>query len=80
MRPSPRARCGAPAAAFRPIALALTGRDAPFAGATADEVEVTDGRLALAGKNLNISDAELFARNGLPCLVADGDYDPLEEH
>jgi hypothetical protein len=32
------------------------------------------------GQNLNISDAELFARNGLSSLVADGDYDPLEGH
>jgi xanthine dehydrogenase YagR molybdenum-binding subunit len=61
------------------IALALTGRDAPFAGAAAENVQVSDGRLALAGKNLNITYAELLARNGLATLVADGDYDPVEE-
>jgi len=61
------------------IELALTGWDAPFAGAVADDVAVTDGRLTLARKNLNITYAELLVRNGLSSLVADGDYDPLEE-
>ncbi len=63
----------------RAIELALIGRDAPFAGAVADNVLIADGRLALTGKNLNISYAELLARNGLSTLVADGDYDPIEE-
>ncbi len=40
---------------------------------------VTDGRLALARQNVNITYGELLARNGLPTLVADGDYDPVEE-
>lgn len=61
------------------VELALTGRDAPFSGAAADDVLLTDGRLALAGKNLNITYAELLARNGLSTLVADGDYDPVPE-
>jgi xanthine dehydrogenase YagR molybdenum-binding subunit len=69
----------AKAARDKAIALALTGRDAPFANAVAGEVRVTDGRLALAGTNLNITYAELLARNGLATLVADGDYDPVEE-
>jgi xanthine dehydrogenase YagR molybdenum-binding subunit len=69
----------AKAARDKAIELALTGRDAPFAGAVADDVLVTDGRLALARKNLNISYAELLARNGLSTLAADGDYDPVEE-
>ena len=38
-----------------------------------------DGRLSLAGTNLNITYAELLARNGLSNLVGDGDYDPVEE-
>ncbi len=67
------------AARNKAIELALTGRDAPFAGAGADDVRVTDGRLALAGKNLNISYAELLARNGLSTLVADAEYDPVPE-
>jgi hypothetical protein len=57
----------------------LTGRDAPFAGAVAEDVLVTDGRLALVGKNINITYAELLARNGLATLAADADYDPIEE-
>jgi CO/xanthine dehydrogenase Mo-binding subunit len=35
--------------------------------------------LQTGNKNLNISYAELLARNGLPSLVADADYDPVEE-
>lgn len=62
------------------VELALTGRDAPFSGATAQDVVVTDGTLALARKNLNITYAELLARNGLATLAADADYDPVPEH
>ena len=69
----------AQAAREKAIALALTGRDAPFAGAAPDDVIVADGRLALARTNLNITYAELLARNGLSSLVGDGDYDPVEE-
>jgi xanthine dehydrogenase YagR molybdenum-binding subunit len=69
----------AKAARNKAIALAVAGRDAPFAGTTSEDVLVGDGRLALAGTNLNITYAELLARNGLSTLVADGDYDPLEK-
>jgi xanthine dehydrogenase YagR molybdenum-binding subunit len=69
----------AKAARDRAIELALAGRDAPFAGAGREDVLVDDGMLALAGTNLNITYAELLARNGLATLVADGDYDPVEE-
>ena len=61
------------------IGLALTGRDAPFAGAAADQILAIDGRLAVAGKNLDISYAELLARNGFSMLVGDADYDPVPE-
>jgi xanthine dehydrogenase YagR molybdenum-binding subunit len=61
------------------IALALTGRDAPFAGAAPGDVIVADGRLSLAGTNRNITYAELRARNGLASLAGDGDYNPVEE-
>jgi xanthine dehydrogenase YagR molybdenum-binding subunit len=63
----------------RAIALALRGKDAPFSGAEAEDVVVADGTLALAGKNLNVAYAELLARNELPSLTGDGDYDPVEE-
>ena len=61
------------------IELALTGGNAPFAGAAAEDVLVADGRLVLARKNLDITYAELLARNGLATLVGDGNYNPVEE-
>lgn len=61
------------------VDLAVTGQDAPFAGANVSEITVADGRLVLAGRNANISYAELLARNGLDQLIGDGDYDPIEE-
>ena len=69
----------AKAARDKAILLALTGPDAPFAGAAVEDVVVTDGRLVLARKNLHITYAELLARHGLSTLVADGDYDPIAE-
>jgi xanthine dehydrogenase YagR molybdenum-binding subunit len=61
------------------IELALTGRDAPFVGAAPEDVIIADGRLALAKTNLNITYAELLARNGLSSVVGGGDYAPVEE-
>ncbi|HJW46851.1 MAG TPA: xanthine dehydrogenase family protein molybdopterin-binding subunit, partial [Lysobacter sp.] len=69
----------AQAAREKAVELALTGRDAPFAGAAPGNVIVADGTLSLARNNLNITYAELLARNGLSTLVADADYDPVEE-
>jgi xanthine dehydrogenase YagR molybdenum-binding subunit len=69
----------AQAARAQAIELARTGRDAPFGGAAPEDVSVADGRLSLARKNLNITYAELLARNGLSSLVGDGDYHPVEE-
>jgi xanthine dehydrogenase YagR molybdenum-binding subunit len=67
------------AAREKAVELALTGRDAPFAGARREDVVVADGRLALTKTNLNITYAELLARNRLSSLVGDGHYDPVEE-
>ena len=69
----------AKAARRKAIELALTGRDAPFAGAASGDVIVADGKLSLARTNLSITYAELLARNGLSNLVGDGDYNPVEE-
>src|SRR4029077_3142504 len=69
----------AKAARDKAILLALTGPEAPFAGAAVEDVVVTDGRLVLARKNLHIPYADLLARHGLSTLVADGDYDPIAE-
>jgi xanthine dehydrogenase YagR molybdenum-binding subunit len=67
------------AAREKAVELALAGRDAPFAGAVPADVKVADGRLTLAKTNLNITYAELLARNGLASLAGDGSYDPVEE-
>ncbi|HVB80250.1 MAG TPA: xanthine dehydrogenase family protein molybdopterin-binding subunit, partial [Candidatus Binataceae bacterium] len=69
----------AKAAREKAIELALTGWEAPFAGSVPEDVLIDDGRLALVRKNVDITYAELLARNGLTELVADGDYDPVEE-
>jgi xanthine dehydrogenase YagR molybdenum-binding subunit len=61
----------AQAARDKAIALALTGRDAPFAGAAARDITVADGTLSLARTNRNITYAKLLARNGLASLVGD---------
>ncbi|HWY94951.1 MAG TPA: xanthine dehydrogenase family protein molybdopterin-binding subunit, partial [Steroidobacteraceae bacterium] len=67
------------AAREKAIALTLTGRAAPFAGAAPADVIVADGRLALVKTNSNVTYAELLARNGLSSLVGKGDYAPVEE-
>jgi len=67
------------AAREKAVELALAGRDAPFAGTEPGDVMVADGRLTLAKANLNITYAELLARNGLSSLAGDGGYDPVEE-
>ena len=67
------------AARDKAVELALNGRDAPFAGTAPEDVVVADGRLGVAKTNLNITYAELLARNGLSSLVGDGHYDPVEE-
>jgi xanthine dehydrogenase YagR molybdenum-binding subunit len=67
------------AAREKAIELALTGRNAPFAGAAPEDVTVADGRLALKKTNLNITYSELLERNGLASVAGDGDYNPIEE-
>jgi xanthine dehydrogenase YagR molybdenum-binding subunit len=69
----------AKAARDKAIELALSGRDAPFAAAAADDVVVADGTLAIAGKNLNVGYAELLQRNRLPTVAVDAEYDPVPE-
>ena len=69
----------AQAARAKAVQLALTGREAPFANSAAGDVIAAEGGLTLARKNLNITYAELLARNRLSSLGADGDYNPVEE-
>jgi xanthine dehydrogenase YagR molybdenum-binding subunit len=55
----------AKAARDKALALALTGPDAPFPGADAQNVVIADGSLRLENRNLNITYSELLARNQL---------------
>lgn len=59
------------------IALARSGKDAPFADASPEDVIAANGGLTVATRS--IAYTELLARNGLQALAADGDYDPIEE-
>ena len=61
------------------IALARTGRFAPFADVKSDEVVASDGKLVLPGKNRDVPYVELLARNELSSLAGDGNYDPSPE-
>ena len=67
------------AAREKAVELAFAGRNAPFASAAPGDVIAGDGRLSLAGTNLNITYPEVVPRNGLSNLVGDGNYDPVEE-
>jgi xanthine dehydrogenase YagR molybdenum-binding subunit len=69
----------AKAAREKAIQLARTGRYAPLADANQDEVVVSDGSLLLPKSNLNITYADLLARNNLSSLTGDGNYDPIAE-
>ncbi|WMT76379.1 xanthine dehydrogenase family protein molybdopterin-binding subunit [Bradyrhizobium sp. Ash2021] len=69
----------AQAARNKAIELALSGRDAPLAGAVAKEVTLADGFISAAARNVKVSYAELLARSGLSELVGEGKYDPVEE-
>jgi xanthine dehydrogenase YagR molybdenum-binding subunit len=59
------------------IALALRGRDAPFADGAFQDVVAANGALVLGTRSIAYRD--LLARNGVGALSADGDYDPVEE-
>jgi xanthine dehydrogenase YagR molybdenum-binding subunit len=67
------------AAREKAIALAISGKSAPFAGAAARDVLASGGALTLAGRNARVTYADLLMRNGLSTLVGDGDYDPVDE-
>jgi xanthine dehydrogenase YagR molybdenum-binding subunit len=69
----------AKAAREKAIALAISGKSAPFAGAAARDVLASGGALTLAGRNARVTYSDLLMRNGLSTLVGDGDYDPVDE-
>jgi xanthine dehydrogenase YagR molybdenum-binding subunit len=59
------------------IELARTGKDAPFAGVSAEHVTTVNGELTVGDRRIAYTD--LLARNGLQKLTGDGKYDPVEE-
>jgi xanthine dehydrogenase YagR molybdenum-binding subunit len=61
------------------IELALAGREPLGAGSAPGDIVVDDGTLSFPMKNASITYAELLARNTMSELVADGNYDPVEE-
>jgi len=62
------------------IALARTGRFAPFADAqTDDEIVATTGKLVVPRRNQEIAYDELLVRNDLSSLTGEGNYDPSPE-
>jgi xanthine dehydrogenase YagR molybdenum-binding subunit len=62
------------------IALARTGRFAPFADAqTGDEIVATTGKLVVPRRNQEIAYDELLMRNDLSSLTGEGNYDPSPE-
>jgi len=69
----------AKAARDKAVALAINGKDAPFAGAATHDVVIGGGTLTLAGRSGRVTYSDLLTRNGLSTLVGEGDYDPIEE-
>ena len=59
------------------VALALTGQNAPFAGASAKDVVAANGGLRVGDRTIAYTD--LLTRNGLDRVSGDGDYNPVEE-
>ena len=69
----------AQAVRHKAIELAVAGMEPLLAGLAPGDVVVDDGRLSFGNKNVSFTYAELLARNGIGELVADGNYDPVEE-
>jgi len=59
------------------VALALTGQNAPFAGASAKDVLAANGGLRVGDRTIAYTD--LLTRNGLDRVSGNGDYNPVEE-
>jgi len=61
------------------IELAFAGREPLGAGSAPGDIVVDDGTLSFPMKKVSITYAEQLARNKMSELVADGNYDPVEE-
>ena len=69
----------AKAARDKAIEMARIGKEAPFVDSEASEVSVSEGKLMIVKKNLEIAYSDLLVRNGLTSLTGDGNYDPSVE-
>jgi xanthine dehydrogenase YagR molybdenum-binding subunit len=61
------------------IELAVAAREPLGASSAPGDIVVDDGRISFPMKNVSVTYAELLARNAMSELVADGNYDPVEE-
>lgn len=61
------------------VDLAVTGSDAPFAGASPEAVRIADGQISVEGQAQTLDVKDLLGRKGLPELAAIGDYNPPAE-
>src|SRR6185295_14344829 len=50
-----------------------------FVYSNPDEIVPKDGKLVFEGQGFEIAYAELLARNNIPWLIGDGNYDPIAE-
>ncbi len=62
------------------IKLAITGRNAPFAGASSADITAESGELIWVNEGKRISYAQLLNQQGLKELTGDGNYDPVWEY
>jgi xanthine dehydrogenase YagR molybdenum-binding subunit len=69
----------AKAARDKAIEMARIGKEAPFVESEASEVSVSEGKLMIVKKNLEIAYSDLLVRNGLTSLTGEGNYDPSAE-
>jgi xanthine dehydrogenase YagR molybdenum-binding subunit len=68
----------AKAARDKAIELLRNGEDAFFSSNT-DDIVASDGKLVFERGGIEITYEELLARNHLPFLIGDGNYDPVAE-
>jgi xanthine dehydrogenase YagR molybdenum-binding subunit len=60
------------------IELVRTGEDV-FVYSNPDDIVPKDGKLVFEGQGFEITYTELLARNNIPWLIGDGNYDPIAE-
>jgi xanthine dehydrogenase YagR molybdenum-binding subunit len=68
------------AARDQAIKLAVSGRNAPFAGASTADITAENGELIWSNQGRRISYAQLLKQHGMQELTGSGNYDPVWEH